>query len=124
MDSPLVASSKARVRESESLVNQSRVLLSRSRQWLDGLWGTLGVPDRNFRERVRARLADGSLFALFAARAEMGVGTDECCTICSLRILRGEPQYKIRQPKHANAHVGCYTIWLVETVRTAALDGR
>ena len=73
-----------------------------------------GSPRRNLRQRVRDRLADGSLFRLSSGRVWAALGGGHNCEVCGDLILETQPQYEIREGKHAYAHVVCFSIWLVE----------
>lgn len=62
-----------------------------------------------------SRLADGSLFRLSSGRVWAALGGGHNCEVCGDLILETQPQYEIREGKHAYAHVVCFSIWLVES---------
>jgi hypothetical protein len=43
------------------------------------------------------------------------LGGGHNCEVCGDLILETQPQYEIREGKHAYAHVVCFSIWLVES---------
>ena len=123
----LVAQSKALCHDNRKLLTDTRLLMARSRRFLNPAFEISGGSSGDdLRQTVHDRLVSG---ALFPAPQKMwaGQGTGRICIVCDAAITASEVEHAIIDgPATVWAHSACYQIWLRESTayeRANVMDG-
>ena len=72
------------------------------------------VSNATLRQKIRTRLASGSLFPV-DGKVVAGKATGKLCTLCAMPISKGEIEHEVVGPTTVWAHWDCYSIWRQES---------
>src|SRR5216683_2713917 len=79
------------------------------------------VSNATLRQKIRTRLASGSLFPV-DGKVVAGKATGKLCTLCAMPISKGEIEHEVVGPTTVWAHWDCYSIWRQESDAVAPAE--
>ena len=72
------------------------------------------VSNATLRQKIRTRLASGSLFPV-DGKVVAGKATGKLCTLCAMPIFATEVEHEVMEPQTAYAHMTCHSLWVQES---------